>query len=294
MQRIHVRLLSYCLSTTKNSFTFPSIFKTTCRPSHLSLLAVRSRPVVINSLTRNLSSGSQKVSLFVPSPIVKRMASNGVIANGNVKEKKPFSRLPSNIQPLHYEVFLKPDLKSLTFQGQMSVKVNVIQSTDTLVCNAADLTVLGVHVNDKVVDDIILSKDEETMTVRLPSPLPAQSQATLVCKFNGELNDMMRGFYRSKYMEKGEERYGAVTQFEATDARRCFPCWDEPAIKATFDMTISAPKDRVVLSNMPVKNETDDQETSGYKVVQFETSPKMSTYLVAIVVGEYEYVEDNQ
>ena len=70
--------------------------------------------------------------------------------------------------------------------------------------------------------------------------------------------------------------------------------WDEPAIKATFDLTISAPKNRVVLSNMPVKSEVDDGETKDYKVVSFETSPKMSTYLVAIVVGEYEYLEGYQ
>ena len=226
------------------------------------------------------------------SSVTNRMASNGVHANGNGVEKKPFSRLPTNIQPLHYEVFLKPDLKNLKFEGNMGVRVNVTQSTDTLVCNAADLSVTEVQVNGNLVNDIVLSKDEETMTVRLPSPLQEGSQADLVCNFKGELNDMMRGFYRSKYTEKGEERYGACTQFEATDARRCFPCWDEPAIKATFDISVSAPKDRVVLSNMPVKEETDDQETSGYKLVKFETSPKMSTYLVAIVVGEYEYVED--
>jgi len=228
-------------------------------------------------------------------PVINRTMTsneNGVHANG--KEKKPFSRLPSTILPVHYNIFLKPDLKNLTFEGKMSVKMRIQQSTDMLICNAADLEISEVQVGDQTAKDIVISKDEETMTASFSSPFPANSEVELTCKFTGTLNDMMRGFYRSKYTENGEERFGACTQFEATDARRCFPCWDEPAVKATFDITVSAPKNRVVLSNMPVKEEVQDEDTSDYRVVKFETSPKMSTYLVAIVVGEYDYVEDSQ
>ena len=228
-------------------------------------------------------------------PVITRtMTSNGNGVHVDGKEKKPFSRLPSTILPIHYDIFLKPDLKSLTFEGQMSVKLLIQQSTDKLICNAADLEITGVQVNSQTAKDVVISKDEETMSAYFSSPFQENTEAELKCKFTGTLNDMMRGFYRSKYTEKGEERFGAVTQFEATDARRCFPCWDEPAVKATFDITVSAPKNRVVLSNMPVKEEVQDEETSDYRVVKFETSPKMSTYLVAIVVGEYDYVEDSQ
>jgi puromycin-sensitive aminopeptidase len=102
--------------------------------------------------------------------------------------------------------------------------------------------------------------------------------ATLEMDFTGELNDKMKGFYRSKYLGNGgsEERYAAVTQFEATDARRCFPCWDEPAIKATFDIVLTIPKDRVGLSNMPVIKEEVVDET--FKRLTFAKSPIMSTY----------------
>jgi puromycin-sensitive aminopeptidase len=106
--------------------------------------------------------------------------------------------------------------------------------------------------------------------------------ATLEMDFTGELNDKMKGFYRSKYLGNGgsEERYAAVTQFEATDARRCFPCWDEPAIKATFDIVLTIPKDRVGLSNMPVIKEEVVDET--FKRLTFAKSPIMSTYCKTI------------
>lgn len=107
--------------------------------------------------------------------------------------------------------------------------------------------------------------------------------------FSGVLNDKLRGLYRSKYLnEKGEERFAAVTQFESTDARRCFPCWDEPALKATFDISLIVPPDLVALSNMPVKTSNKQGDLLSY---HFETTPIMSTYLVAVVVGEYDYIE---
>ena len=96
--------------------------------------------------------------------------------------------------------------------------------------------------------------------------------------FEGELNDKMKGFYRSKYFSHPDlqERYAAVTQFEATDARRCFPCWDEPALKATFNISMTIPENLVGLSNMPLI----DEEKSGNatKTLKFATSPIMSTY----------------
>ncbi|OWF36627.1 Puromycin-sensitive aminopeptidase [Mizuhopecten yessoensis] len=115
---------------------------------------------------------------------------------------------------------------------------------------------------------------------------------TLSVSFDGELNDKMKGFYRSKYTSPdGEERIGAVTQFEATDARRAFPCWDEPAVKATFDVTLVVPNDRVALSNMPVKSESPLGGDTKWKVMTYERTPVMPTYLLAFVVGEYDFVE---
>merc|ERR1711931_496617 len=104
---------------------------------------------------------------------------------------------------------------------------------------------------------------------------------------------MGKGFYRSNYKTPdGEERVLACTQFEATDARRAFPCWDEPALKASFDLTLVVPKDRIALSNMPVKSETGLSSDDAWKVVSFDRTPVMSTYLLAFIVGEFDFTED--
>jgi puromycin-sensitive aminopeptidase len=138
--------------------------------------------------------------------------------------------------------------------------------------------------------ETIYLPEMEVVNILFSKPLPVSANAVLDMEFTGELNDKMKGFYRSKYFtSSGEERYAGVTQFEATDARRCFPCWDEPAIKATFDITLVIPQDRVGLSNMPVIKE--EKLENNLKLLKFDRSPIMSTYLVAVVVGEYDYVE---
>ncbi|CAJ0769243.1 22714_t:CDS:2, partial [Entrophospora sp. SA101] len=100
----------------------------------------------------------------------------------------------------------------------------------------------------------------------------------------------MTGFYRSSYVdESGNKRYLVTTQFEATDARRAFPCWDEPAIKATFDITLIVPSELTALSNMNVISEK--PLADGKKEVMFAKTPIMSTYLLAFVVGDLAYIE---
>lgn len=127
------------------------------------------------------------------------------------------------------------------------------------------------------------------MVISFDRELPF-GEGVLTMDFTGTLNDQMRGFYRSKYVYNGESRNMAVTQFEAADARRCFPCWDDPAFKAKFKLTLEVPSDLVALSNMPVAKETVSGLT---KTVYYEESPLMSTYLVAIVVGIFDYIESS-
>ncbi|PSN57011.1 Puromycin-sensitive aminopeptidase [Blattella germanica] len=211
-------------------------------------------------------------------------------------ESKPFERLPKTVVPVHYNLQLKPDLKTFLFEGHETIKIEVKEVTDKIVVNSLDLDIKSVNYitssGSKIKPlDTNLSVEDETLTLKFGEPIPV-GEGALEFHFTGELNDKMKGFYRSKYMSPdGEECYAGVTQFEATDARRCFPCWDEPAIKATFDIALVVPETKVALSNMPAISEKKDPET-GLRTIKFDTTPVMSTYLVAVVVGEYDYVED--
>ncbi|XP_034043789.1 puromycin-sensitive aminopeptidase isoform X2 [Thalassophryne amazonica] len=211
-------------------------------------------------------------------------------------EKRPFVRLPTDVCPVNYGLCLKPDLINFTFEGKLEAQVEVTQATNQIVMNCADIDIItasfapqgGVEIN---ATGFNYQNEDEKVTLSFPSPLHKGS-GTLKIDFVGELNDKMKGFYRSKYTTSGgETRYAAVTQFEATDARRAFPCWDEPAIKATFDITLIVPKDRVALSNMNVIERKPHPEDQNLIEVKFDTTPIMSTYLVAFVIGEYDYVE---
>lgn len=153
--------------------------------------------------------------------------------------------------------------------------------------NAVDLKISNVRVT--AADGTVYASTE---TIYLPElevahflfskSLPV-CDAVLEMDFTGELNDKMKGFYRSKYVINGsEERYAAVTQFEATDARRCFPCWDEPAIKATYAIILTIPQDRVGLSNMPVIKE--EKLENNLKRLTFSKSPIMSTYCKSLII----------
>ena len=188
----------------------------------------------------------------------------------------------------------RPDLKAHTFTGECKVKVDVVEEVKSIVCNASNLNVSAATVEtdagELLMPEVKADQETESLSLLLAHNLQ-KGPATVTYTFTGVLNDQMRGFYRSKYTMDGEERYMAVTQFESTDARQAFPCWDEPAVKATFDMIITGPKDRVILSNMPEVSCVEDKDDSSTKVVSFATTPVMSTYLVAIVVGEFDYVE---
>lgn len=140
-----------------------------------------------------------------------------------------------------------------------------------------------------------VSYDEKTQVSKIDfsDAIPKGSKAQLEMKFTGQLNDKMAGFYRSTYKKPdGTEGILATTQMEATDARRSFPCFDEPALKATFTVTLVADKNLTCLSNMDVASESEEQ--SGKKAVKFNKSPLMSTYLVAFIVGELNYIETTE
>lgn len=201
------------------------------------------------------------------------------------------NRLPENVRPAHYHLTLAPDLKTFTFEGGVAIDIEVLEETSEITLHAADLSIDTAKIASRTFSSesraIKFNEEAQTVILGFEKTLP-KGNYRLSIPFKGVLNDKMCGFYRSSYKVDGEERFMAVTQFEATDARRAFPCWDEPAIKATFTVSIYVPKNLQVLSNMPLWGTSD---LGSDKLVVFEKTPPMSTYLLAFAVGELESIE---
>lgn len=204
-------------------------------------------------------------------------------------------RLPKFAAPRSYNIRLVPDLVACKFAGAVEISVDVLSTTRFVVLNAADLyvdrTSIRFTTGQKAFEamEVVLFEEDEIMVMKFAEDLPI-GVGVLHIAFEGTLNDKMKGFYRSSYEHDGVKKNMAVTQFEPADARRCFPCWDEPACKATFKITLEVPTEVNALSNMPV---VEEKSTGNTKTIQYEESPIMSTYLVAVVIGIFDYVEDH-
>jgi aminopeptidase 2 len=174
--------------------------------------------------------------------------------------------------------------------------LEVKESTKSISLNTLDLTILSTSISSgsEIVSsdpDVHHNEDKQVTTVSFGHELPAGSKATLTITFTGVLNDNMAGFYRSSFEgADGSKKYIATTQMEPTDARRAFPCFDEPALKAEFTITLIADKHMTCLSNMDAVSEK-DVEGSSKKAVTFRRTPLMSTYLLAFIVGELKCIE---
>src|SRR3989344_4184370 len=172
-------------------------------------------------------------------------------------------RLPDHFRPERYRIILKPDLETSGVRFRKGRK-------------------------EIFAEKIRYDADAETATFVFPSRLP-RGKAELELEFRGKLSDQMRGFYRSRYLVGGREKFLATTQLEATDARRAFPCFHEPAMKAVFDVTLMVRNGLTAISNtLPAAVR---EHEPGYQTVRFEPSPKMSTYLLPFIVGALEFVE---
>jgi puromycin-sensitive aminopeptidase len=209
-------------------------------------------------------------------------------------------RLPSTVVPSRYEIRLEPDLPSGTFAGDETVEVTVQEPVSEIVLNAAELAIQEVSIQDSrgalLRGTATLEEETERVRLRFPEML-GPGPWRLWLTFAGTLNDKLRGFYRSRVKVsrplpgEGAEAGGgtdetliAVTQFEATDARRAFPCWDEPAFKAVFQATLVIEEGLTAISNTGILREEPVPGT-GKKAVRFAPTIRMPSYLVAFAVG---------
>ncbi len=202
-------------------------------------------------------------------------------------------RLPRAVVPARYDLVLEPDLEAATFAGSVEVGVEVHERVGEIVVNALDLAIdeAALRRDDGeaiAVTDITLDEELQRAILTLTSPAEP-GPWTLVMTFRGTLNDQLHGFYRSTYTDDEGDHTIATTQFEAADARRAFPCWDEPDLKAVFGVTLVVPDGVVALSNGP---EIERQPADDGRIrVRFADTMSMSTYLVAFVVGRLEITE---
>ncbi|KIP07998.1 hypothetical protein PHLGIDRAFT_105051 [Phlebiopsis gigantea 11061_1 CR5-6] len=233
-------------------------------------------------------------------------------------------RLPTNVKPVHYDVTVRTDLKALKFDGYVTAHLDVVEETNSIQFHTAKLNLGRVQLTSTALKEELVQpasaltyddKDERA-TLPLPTTLPAGSKIALKIDFDGELTNGMMGYYRSEWEHDGKKAHYALTQFEPTAARRAFPCWDEPLLKATFGLTLISRADTVNLANMPATSEhiytpslTESPDTVSWltaklsalttgssedkwKITTFENTPPMSTYIVAWANGPFEYVED--
>eukprot|EP01132_Coremiostelium_polycephalum_P001267 gene1267-1596_t len=198
--------------------------------------------------------------------------------------------LPENVKPIDYLVHLHPNLKEFTFTGETDIKLKVLKPTKKIVIHAIELDIKLARIGStNNTTSILYDTEEEVAILEFQSEIT--TDATLHLEFTGILNDKLKGFYRSKYVVGGEDRYLATTQFEATDARRAFPCFDEPALKSTFNIKLTVEKHLTALSNMNIIDSKTVVNSDSTITYTFEETPIMSTYLIAFIVGEFTYIE---
>jgi aminopeptidase N len=200
-------------------------------------------------------------------------------------------RLPGTVVPDHYDLAFTIDLDRERFSGQETIRVNVQQATSRVVLNAVGLDLRDVTITTPSATQkatVSTNQADETATIVVPQPIAAGA-ADIHVRFSGALNTQLRGLYLSKTARR---KY-AVTQFESTDARRAFPCFDEPALKATFTLTLTVDRGDTAISNGKLVSDVPGPARTQHTLT-FAPSPKMSSYLVAMAVGDFQCLEGTE
>jgi aminopeptidase N len=220
-----------------------------------------------------------------------------IVLGRDMNAEKPFNfeetpgKLPKEVVPIECSVRIVPSVDKFTFAGTEMVKLSVRRPVRHLVLNALELEVAGASIDGKALPHLAIKIDKksELLTLALPSELAA-GEHTLALSFTGKINQQGQGLFYVPYQEQGSgtKKIMLATQFEATDARRFFPCWDEPVFRARFQLTVVVPENWLAVSNMPVESE---EKSADGKEVRFAATPPMSSYLNVFVAGELDLIE---
>ena len=220
-----------------------------------------------------------------------------IMLRSTIHAEKPFEfartpgKLPKEVVPTEYSIRIVPDIDKLMFTGTETVKLSVHSSVHQLVLNALELAITRASVDGKALPQSAIKIDEkaELLTLELPSELSVGDH-TLALTFSGKINQQGQGLFYMRYQEQGTgaKKIALGTQFEATDARRLFPCWDEPSFRARFQLTAVVPENWLAVSNMPIESE---EKIAEGKEIRFAATPSMSSYLNVFVAGELDLIE---
>ncbi|TMD52180.1 MAG: hypothetical protein E6I83_09170 [Chloroflexi bacterium] len=196
-------------------------------------------------------------------------------------DKRNF-RLSKDAFPSRYRLVFELDFDSWTSTGNEGIEIRTARPTREIVLHAIDLDIKSASIDKTALEGVTFDSESETATLRFAGEIPA-GEHTLEIAWKGGIRDSLRGLYRSL---RGEERY-AATQFEAADARRAFPCFDEPEFKAQFSLELIHPAGNAAIANMPIESQESIDERR--MRTRFRETPKISSYLVAFTVGPYEF-----
>lgn len=220
------------------------------------------------------------------------------VSNRRFEDTSLHEQLPRDVKPVHYGISCyNINYEKNLFDGTATIDFDVLNKTRSIILNQKFLLFNKVMIKssngEEEIREIVKDDPKETVELKLHTELdPALKSVQLVVHYSGTIRTDMAGFYTSNYKdENGETKYILATQFESTDARSAFPCFDEPNCKASFTISIEVPSNLKVLSNMPLEKEVASLTNENNKVFTFQETPKMSTYLVAWAIGQFEYVE---
>src|SRR5580658_11379146 len=211
------------------------------------------------------------------------------IAGADLTQAPPEGRqvLPRTLVPAHYELSLIPNAQQLTFKGSVQITGDAPTGGRQIVLNAKGLTFDEVRLDDQLAGTVALDDNLGRAAITFPSAF-APGRHTLSIAYHGPITTGTIGFFAMDYDTPSGKRRTLATNFEPADARALLPCWDEPALKATFAISVDAPAQQLAVSNTPIAAIT--PLGGGMQRVRFAETPKMSTYLLFLGIGDFERV----
>ncbi|CAG9805382.1 unnamed protein product [Chironomus riparius] len=253
------------------------------------------------------------ISSVCSNPVDKRLRNKGTIEGKfrfneydaiYLKLEEPTTyRLPNDSIPINYEINLTTNVhkKDFNFTGKVKIRIKIVEPTDKITLHYKSITINKIDIwNGLQPAPILLNasfnyiESHDFLIINLPNIFNKDTELLINIAYHGQLRDDGGGFYRGSYKTEEEViKYYGATQFEVTDARHAFPCYDEPGIRAEMTLTIIHDKSYSAISNTDVVEQIED-ETGNYWITIFATTPKMQTYLLAFVISDFEYVNSTE